>query len=288
MRFIYLYIYIFVTNIYTYVNITAMAKEIKTENSMQQAEETPKERRLRQMLRERYPDEIPQEDNPDLWNTLEDRFADDVSNDLGELSRYKESEMTIKEVMMAYPDFGNILYDVVVAKTPIDIAISKHFSAEDLIRKEGEEGYEDYQASYNEKLEKAKKMSEQQALIDKNEEESIARIDAFAEAKGLSEEQKNELLDKINAGFVDMLHKIVSDNVLEAFYKDMVFDGEVSSAEQAGQVKGRNEAIEQMRGKAAVAQAGDGVPAPSKGGEAIRPEKKENPVFSGLKQRRGI
>lgn len=251
-------------------------------------EETPKERKLRQMMRERYADEVPEDDSPEAWEGIEDKFADDISGDLNKLGQYKESDEAIQEVMIANPELGQIVYDVLTSKMPVRAAIAKHFDSEDFTPKEGDDDYSDYQEQYNQRLEKNKQYQALQKEIDANEEASIKLIDDFAAEKGLGDEEKDALLAKIDQAFVDVLNKKVSKQILEAFYKDSVFDEEMKTAEQAGEIRGRNSSIEDIKKKSAAAKTGDGIPTPAKGGEPTEKPKKRDGLFDGIRERRGI
>jgi hypothetical protein len=246
--------------------------------------EAPKTRRLREQIKARYADSNPETE--EQWTELEDRYADEVE---GELGKYKESETTMQEVVQANPELGQLLFDVVINKLPLRVAIAKSIASEDLVPREGDDDYEAYQKAYNERLEGAKKMSALEKQIEANQEASIARIDKFAEEKGLSEEQKNTLLDNIDREFIKILNKEVSPELLEAFYRNLVFDEEMKAAEEAGKIKARNEAIDQKKTKENAENLGDGIPrSEGKGVNTEKSTKKQNEFFSGIKTRKGI
>lgn len=249
-----------------------------------EAPETPKTRRLREAIKARYVDASPETD--EQWYDLEDRYADEVESDLG---RYKASEMTMQEVVQAYPELGQLLYDVVVNKLPFNVAVARNIDIDGIRPQEGDEDFDAWQAAYTERVDKAKKYADTEKEIEANQQASIALVDEFAAEKGLTDEQKNTLLDSIEKSFQDMLYKKLSRELLDAHYKAMVFDDEVKAAEQAGEIKAKNESIDQLKIKENRSQEGDGIPrSAGKGGVVETKQKRTNILFDGIKERKGI
>ena len=239
-------------------------------------------RKLREKIKARYPDDDPRSEED--WMALEDRYAEDVEGTLG---KYKDSEMTLQEVMTAYPELAMILNDIVNNKMPVRAAIAKHFSQEDLISQEGDDDYDAFTSAYNERVESAKKRSALDKEIDANQEESMATIDAYCAEKGHSEQQKEELLAFINDTFQDLLMKKVTKPILDAFNKAMTYDKDIETATKVGEVSGRNTAIEAKKAKEKVVD--DGVPTLSKGGSIAEKEIGRNQrLFGDIGKRKGI
>ena len=239
-------------------------------------------RKLREKIKARYPDQDPQSEED--WFALEDKYAEDVEE---VLAKYKESEMTLHEVMMAYPELAMILNDIVANKLSVKVALAKHYSQEDLIPQEGDDDYEASMTAYNEKLEKAKKRSEIDKEIEANQDASIVAIDAYCESKGYSEEQKTKLIDFINDTFQDLLMKKVTEPILQAFDKAMNYDTDIAQAAQAGEINGKNANINTKIEKEKIID--DGVPAPGKGGPIKEVEMGKNArIFADIGKRKGI
>lgn len=262
----------------------------KKENEVLPVEEIPKEdstkamRKYREKIKARYPDVNPQTD--DEWLDMEDKYAEEVE---GMLSQNEADSQVIKEVMMAYPELAMFLNDLFVNKLPLRAAIAKHFAQEDLIPQEGDDDYEVHKKASQERLETVKKREAMDKEIEANQDASISAIDAYAEKNGYSEEQKNGLLDFINDTFQELLMKKISENILSAFDKAMNYDNDVTSAAQAGEVSGKNAAIELKKGKVNEAMAGDGVPILGKGGAIEEKEIGRNQrLFGDIGKRKGI
>lgn len=243
----------------------------------------PQMRKYQESMKSRYPDEYdPASNEPDML----DKYSTDLETEVG---RYKESEMTLQEIITAYPEFAQMLFDIVVSKVPPNVAIAKHFSQEDLIVPEGAEDYEGYQAALKERTEKAERKSALDKEIEANQDATIAAIDSFCESKGYDDAAKDKLLDFINDTFQEMLMKKVTEPILIAFDKALNHDSNIAEAEQVGELRGKNANIELKKAKDSSVKAGDGVPMFGKGnGEADVPEVRKNKLFGDIKERKGI
>lgn len=238
----------------------------------------------RKRLKERYPDENP-EDDPG-WENLHNRYMDETE---AELSNYKGAEEKMSELCRVYPEFAELVYNMLENKLPLRAAVARVFSQEDLIPQEGDEDYEAYQKAYNERLEGNKKKDAQTKEIEANEAKSMEAIDAFCREKGLSDEQKDELIGVINDHFTELLYKRISPEMLEGFLKQMSFDSAVADAEKVGVIKGRNENIEAKRVKEKKETVGDGLPGGSGGGSLKLDSKpKAKGFFGDMKERVSI
>lgn len=238
--------------------------------------------KLRMRLKERYADIEPQTDED--WRALEDRFVDETSEMESELASYKEANMTLQELVEMNPELGSFLVDLAVNKMPLSVAFARNMDMDSIIPQEGDPDMDAYKQAYKERLSQKEKRKQIDETILKNEQESLDRIDAFASAKGLSEEQKQKLLDAIEQDISDILQKNITDRILDVYYKDMVFEDEVSAAQKAGEITGRNAVIEQNWSKP---NTGDNIPDIS-GGGAIEDKPKKETIFTGMKQRKTL
>lgn len=259
-----------------------MAKNDKnpvTEEVTSEEVVVPTLRKYREKVKARYPDFNPEKEED--WAEMEDRYAEEVEADLG---KYKEAENKIIEAMKADASFAQAVMDVAVNGLPFRAAIAKALSQDDLIPKEGDDDYEAYQAAREENLQKANKMSEMEKQIAANEEATLANLDKFAEENGYTEEQKDALINLINETFDKLMMKEISAELLLSFHKMMNFDAEVQAAQKAGEIEGRNTAIEIKKAKDTKDKAGDGVPVPASSSVEDR-AKKRNSMFEGVGNR---
>lgn len=238
---------------------------------------------VRQRLKERYPEENPETD--DAWEQVYGRYMDESE---GELSRYREAECRLNELCRAYPEFGEVVHEMVANRLPFRAAVARVLSADDLIPQEGDEDYDACRTAWEERLERVEKRERQTREIAGNEARSLEAIDRFCEEKGLSEEEKDGLVELINDHFADLLYKRISPSMLEGFFKQMSFDLAVEEAAKAGELRGRNQQIEARRAQERAGRAGDGLPGAG-GGGAIRPvDTPRERHFFDLPERRRI
>lgn len=243
----------------------------------------PTLRKYREKVKARYPDFNPEKEED--WLEMEDKYAEEVEMDLG---KYKEAENKLIEAMKADTQFAQVVLDVAVNSMPLRAAIAKSLSEEDLIPKEGDDDYEAFQTARAENLRKATEMSELEKKIAENQEATLANIDKFAEENGYTEEQKNALIDLINETYDKLMMKDISPELLLSFHKMMNFDSEVQAAQEAGQIEGRNAAIEIKKATDTKDKKGDGVPVPASSSVTDREKKKTNAMFEGVGRRRTI
>lgn len=212
-------------------------------------------RPLRRMAREKYPDFNPENDED--WNEKEDELATELESDN---RTYRDAEAKLDEIISTDPELADVLNDMVVDKVPFRVAIAKHYAQEDLIPVEGEEDFDAYQSAFEERVNRKKSRDERDAQIAKNEEESLATIDTFAEEKGMDDEAKKGFIGYINDIFSEMLYKRLTPQTLSAFYNAMNHDTDVAEAAEAAEIKGRNAKIEADMAAEDSAAEGDGLP----------------------------
>lgn len=237
----------------------------------------------RKRLKDRYPDEMAEDENG--WESLYNRYMDESEAEIG---KYKEAEGKMTELCKVYPEFAELVYNMLENKMPLRAAVAKVFSQEDLLPQEGDEDYDAYQEAYRTRVEGVKKKEAQTKEIESNELKSLETIDAFAAEKGLSDEQKEQLTEIINDQFTELLYKRISPEMLEGFLKQMSFESAVKEAEMTGEIRGKNANIEAKRVKEETKAAGDGLPGSSGGGRLNISAKPRAKSFFDIPERKGI
>lgn len=243
------------------------------------------ERRIRKSIMSKYPDF--KAESEDEWNAKEDEYFGEVEDDL---NAYRSSEAQLEEMIKANPDLAEVINDMVSSKMPFRVALARHYSQEDLMPKEGDDDFEAYGKEYSARLERAKRKEEQLKEIVANEATSLENIERFAKDNGLSDEEKNNLVDYINTFFNDMLFKKISPDMLSMFRNAITHDKDVESAREEGEIKGRNANIEAQIESENSSQSGDGIPASGKGAE-VRERREKQPgeeLFDFLGKRKRI
>ena len=260
-----------------------MKEEIIAETANAQDLEPVETSVVRRRLKQRYPQEEPQD--ADAWEQMYGRYMDETDEELG---HYREAECRLDELCRAYPEFAEVVREMVAGRVPFRAAVAKVFASEDLIPQEGDEDYEAYLTAFDERLAKADKREQQSREMAENEARSLETIDRFCEEKGLTEEEKDRLVDIINNHFTELLYKRISPEMLEGFLKQMTFDTAVAEATKAGMLRGRNEKIEALRAQERAGRMGDGLPGGGGGGAITPADAPRQRNFFELPERRGI
>lgn len=254
----------------------ATGSETTAQNTQETTTQT-QERRLRKGLMAKYPDFNAETD--DEWSAKEDEYYGEVED---ELNTFKAAEQELGDVVKANPELANVLNDMAVNKMPFRAALAKYFSQEELIPVDGDDDYEAYEKSYNERLEKSKAREAKDQEMLANEAQSLDAIDAFAQENGLDEDGKTQLIEYINTFFLDMLNKKISPEMISMFHNAINYNSDVAAAKEAGEIKGRNAKIEAQIQEEQDREKGDGLPDVSKGAEVEEDTKKEEYSHNGI------
>lgn len=238
--------------------------------------------KYRERLRGRYPDVNPQSDQE--WDDLAERgFAEDAER----LKNFEDNNKVIEDLIDSDKDLAAVTSEMIVNGTPFRAAVAKFFDPEDLVAKEGDEDYEYYQKSSDERKKMGQAFRERGAQKRANEKEAYDNIDKFAEKKALDDAAKQEFIDFVNTLYDDLSVLKLSMKTLEKLYKAMTYDEAVAEAAETGAIDAKNQAIEAARVKKAADTAGDGVPAPMGGSApAPTPKPKKPTVFDDLPKRK--
>lgn len=254
-----------------------MPKEPVTENA-----QTPAIPKYRERLRNRYADANPQSDQE--WDDLTERgFAEDEET----LSRYKDNEQVIQDILDSDKDAAAVISEMIVNGTPFRAAVAKYFDPEDLVAKEGDDDYEYYQKSTEERKKMGQEFRARGEEKRKNEADAYDNIDKFAEKNGMDKAAKDAFVGFINELYNDLSVLKLSPATLEKLYKAMNYDADVAAAAEGAEIDAKNQAIEATRVKKNAVNAGDGVPAPLGGSApAPTPKPKKSTIFDDIPKRK--
>ena len=243
---------------------------------------TPKMPAYRERLKKRFADREFNSDE-DWDNAAEEAFAEDEES----INVFKDNNKIIDEVIASDKDLAAIIADIVANHIPFRAAVAKRFSPEDLVAKEGDEDYDYYQKSYEERVATGKEIQRIAQERLKNEDEAYDNIDAFCDKKGYSDDDKKEFIKFINEFYNSLSMRKITPEVLQTLDNARHYEDDMASAEENGFVAGKNENIAAKRAAEKSKAAADGVPVPQGGGAPVveAPAKKENPMFAGIKQR---
>lgn len=259
-----------------------MVEKEKTIEAGVEVAEAPKMPVYRERLKKRYADREFNSDE-DWDNAAEEAFAEDEET----IKVFTDNNKIIDDVLASDKDLAAIIADIVTNHIPFRAAVAKRFSPEDLIAKEGDEDYEYYQKSFEERVATGKEIQRIAQERLKNEDEAYDNIDAFCEEKGYSDDEKKEFIGYINDFYNSLSMRKITPEILQTIDNARHYEEDIASAEESGFVAGKNENISAKKAEEKAKTAGDGVPVPMGGGSPMvdAPERKENPMFSDLKKR---
>lgn len=238
--------------------------------------------KYRKRLRSRYADANPQTDQE--WDDLAERgYAEDEETIKG----YKDNEKVIQDILDSDKDLAAVVSDMIVNGTSFRVALAKYFDPEDLVAKEGDEDYEYYKKSTEERKRMGQEFRARGEEKRKNTKDAYDNIDKFAAKKALDNAAKDEFINFVNTLYNDLSVLKLSMSTLEKLYKAMTYDEAVAEAAETGEIDGKNAAIEAQRVRKSAATAGDGVPTPQGGSAPVKPKpERRKTIFDDLPQQK--
>ena len=238
--------------------------------------------KYRERLRSRYPDANPQSDQE--WDDLTERgFGEDDERIKG----FENNNKVIEDILDSDKDLAAVVSEMIVNGTPFRAAVAKFLDPENLVAKEGDEDYDYYQKSSEERKKIGKEFRERGAQKRANEKEAYDNIDKFAEKNGMDKAAKDDFVSFINTLYNDLSVLKLSLETLDKLYKAKNYDADVAAAAEGAEIDGKNQAIEAARVRKSEAKAGDGVPAFGGGSSPTRPAPKRKPtIFDEIPERK--
>lgn len=233
--------------------------------------------RIRERLMKEYPDtDFNAENASDVEN---DSIVSLLEKYDKELEGYRSNNDRVSKLFDSDPRAGRFFVNWMASGgNPIQYLLDI-FGPELTEAMESEEGRAKIVESTNKYLERKAENEKGEAERMANYEQSINDLTAFAEEKGLSEEQAVAVFEKVNQIAYDAIDGKYSREAYEMAYKAMNYDGDVEKARTEGEVTGRNAKIEERLGKVnkkpemppSLGGQGGAVaePAPRRGGDPV-------------------
>lgn len=233
--------------------------------------------RIRERLMKEYPDtDFNAENASDVEN---DSIVSLLEKYDKELEGYRSNNDRVSKLFDSDPRAGRFFVNWMASGgNPIQYLLDI-FGPELTEAMESEEGRAKIVESTNKYLERKAENEKGEAERMANYEQSINDLTAFAEEKGLSEEQAVAVFEKVNQIAFDAVDGKYTREAYEMAYKAMNYDGDVEKARTEGEVTGRNAKIEERLGKVnkkpemppSLGGQGGAVaePAPRRGGDPV-------------------
>lgn len=214
-------------------------EELKQEDTQveEQVAEPTRRDKASAYLKEKYPDKEFAEDD-DLMEALLEAASE------GDTYRMKAQEVNQKlvDLFEAEPVIYNIIQDALNG-APGHVAIARHIDPEDLEAAKGDPDYAAWEENLGSRASKLEQKRNMEKEVEANIAQSMEQAQAFAEEKGLDEEQTMDFLGKVDDALADVYKGKVTKDFLNNMWKALNYEQGIEEAKTLGEAKGRNEKI---------------------------------------------
>lgn len=223
--------------------------------------------RLLGLASERYPDRHFQgqigQDGQEGQDSLEDAIYEMISDYSTKQAAYDENNGKLRDLLMSDPESAEFMQKWIETGDPRK-ALVEQFGDELGMSEEARSQFGDNLSSWRTRKEENDRLaSESQANWDK----SLADLEEWGNAKGLSLEQKRDVMGRLLAiTFNGMENKYGTDD-FELAWKAINHDSDVDNAREEGMVAGKNAKIRSVKRDRAAAAS---LPPASVGGQGMR------------------
>lgn len=238
-----------------------VAEPTRGDNS--ETEVTPKARGmevLRERVRAMYPDEEFADDD-----AMAERLGRALDMHDEELKGYKSREEELNTMLLKDPRSAQFLVDMRNGVDPVVnfIELFGDEVREALDDPAKKEALAEANKRYLERISRERGLEEE---YERNMGETLKTLDSFQEREGLSDEEVEAIADIIAQIAGDFLVGKMSLETLELARKAKGYDKAVKEAGELGEVRGRNQKIQERLRKA---EEGDGIAVPSGNGVSL-------------------
>lgn len=212
--------------------------------------------KLKKRMSALYPDR--QFESDDDYDNLSDEY----------LSSREEADNTLFALFDQHPVIMEILADLKDG-SEVPEALARHYSPEELTRKEGDKNYDKWVANNAEREKKMADRLAQETEIENNLDKTAQALKEFADENGLDETGLGDFVNGIQGVFDAYNMGIISKETLSLLQKGQKYDADMAAKEEEkaasfeeGVIQGRNEQI-----AAKKMPKDDGIPILAGGGE---------------------
>ena len=191
-----------------------------------------------------------------LSSEIDGYNPEDDEGSAGMLSDYLQRNIDDRkrcgEAIEKDPRFAQVISDVASGKRNAGAALARYFGKDFLTAEEGSDAYNEIMRADKERMDELEKSLEKEKTAEKNRERSYPLLDAKCKEAGIDTQ------DFLNRVWEEVVFPIVEGNldvIFDVLQKGFSYDKDVKDAMYAGETKGRNTRIQQMR-----EERGDGMP----------------------------
>lgn len=211
---------------------------------------SPRER-LNERLKGKYPDKTFEDDDA-VFGQINDDF-DDLDKQIGE-SRAREEQLS--NMFTADPRSAHFLNTWRNGGDPA-VELIRQFGTDIKEAIDDPEKQEEIAAANKEFVERVAKEKELEEQYQKNIAQSLANLEEFQNANGLTDEQVDDAMQFLVNIMKDGIMGIFKPESIDMAMKAINHDSDVQTAEEEGMVRGKNAKVDLKLRKD---KSGDGVP----------------------------
>lgn len=228
-------------------------------------------------IKSHYPDREFADDDAygNAAGDLIDKLKDENGNLTKEQERIAGGNKKLLEIMQEVPGVADFLADL-FSGASLPVALSRNFDMEEFTPQEGEPDYEEWDKARNERQSKKEERAKLDEELTANKVESSKAFEAYQAEKGLSDEEMDAFVEKIDTFLGDIYKGKVTRDFLDAVYKATSYESDLEATRNAALVEGKNTAIE---AKKTQLPKGDGLPKLGTTGEMPEKPVKEPDIF---------
>lgn len=203
---------------------------------------------------------------------------DQLQKELDELRGYRQKSQQVNkefmEVVQTNPELMDAIKDMIQDNMPADLAIAKHFDIDNLKPPEDDEELKDKWKKQREEFRKKKKEREEQIKkFEQNRDQTLNNLQEFTQTQELKPEQVEKFSKRVDQVLTDVYNGLYSKEFIELMWKGYSYDDDIKTATEAGEVKGKNEKIDEFKVKQQQKKKGDGTPVISGSEKKSAPKK---------------
>lgn len=241
------------------------------ENAQTEAEKVSNRDMWKKKYREAYPDHEFSDENEDTWYEIANKRFDE-HNEIKE--KYKKTETAaegLKRVFNTYPEALAFIRDL-DKSGDFAYALSKNFDPDTIKPLEGEPDWDAFEKGKKERMERLKQQSEYQAKVAENIGATVKVMQEFTTKNNIGEQEGTAFVERVASVLQNAIDGNITEETLTLLYKGLNKDQEVKEAKQAGEIEGRNAAIDAKKVADATQRKGDGLPKLNGGGTPVAPK----------------
>lgn len=206
--------------------------------------------KLRKRLAERYPDQSFDEDE-DLYGRIDSDY-DDYE---GQLGQYRANEEKMVDLFNRDPRSARFLKEWADGNDPVVLMI-RHYGSDIREILDDPDKIEEIAKANKEYVDRVAQEKDLEDQYEKNLEESLTLLEKVQKDKGLSDEDMEKVIAQLRDDANDVLMGRFTQDAIDRVTKALNYDQDVEAAGYEGEVRGKNQRIDEKLRKR---NQGDGL-----------------------------